>query len=284
MPCRHSAPIKGAPAMKNILLLVHDDDGQEARLSAALAVRTALDGHLVCLDVIVTSDGFYRMGGGPIGMLVLEERQKEERHNKAAVHARLVADNIPFSWNDSVGELDTILIDAAGLADLVVLNSYLSDDIADPDMAAKIRAILRRVSTPILAVPRHLKVFDARGKAIVLWDGSPDAEAALRAAVPLLARASEVRVLYADDGSLGASLHDATSYLLHQNIIAHAVRHEITGNDAAVSIEHYLQRHEPAYVVMGAFGHARVHDVFFGSVTRHLLMASSVPLLLARRA
>jgi len=35
---------------------------------------------------------------------------------------------------------------------------------------------------------------------------------------------------------------------------------------------------------MGAFGHARVHDVFFGSVTRHLLMASSVPLLLARRA
>lgn len=284
MPCRHSAPIKGAPAMKNILLLVHDDDGQEARLSAALAVRTALDGHLVCLDVIVTSDGFYRMGGGPIGMLVLEERQKEERHNKAAVHARLVADNIPFSWNDSVGELDTILIDAAGLADLVVLNSYLSDDIADPDMAAKIRAILRRVSTPILAVPRHLKVFDARGKAIVLWDGSPDAEAALRAAVPLLARASEVTVLYADDGSLGASLHDATSYLLHQNIIAHAVRHEITGNDAAVSIEHYLQRHEPAYVVMGAFGHARVHDVFFGSVTRHLLMASSVPLLLARRA
>ena len=151
-------------------------------------------------------------------------------------------------------------------------------------MAAKIRAILRRVSTPILAVPRHLKVFDARGKAIVLWDGSPDAEAALRAAVPLLARASEVTVLYADDGSLGASLHDATSYLLHQNIIAHAVRHEITGNDAAVSIEHYLQRHEPAYVVMGAFGHARVHDVFFGSVTRHLLMASSVPLLLARRA
>lgn len=270
--------------MKNILLLVHDDDGQAARLSAALAVQATLGGHLVCLDVIVTSDGFYRVGGGPIGMLVLEERQKEERHNKAAIHARLLADNISFSWNDAVGDLDTILIEAAGLADLVVLNSYLSDDIADPDMAAKIRTVLRQVSTPILAVPRHLKEFDATGKAVVLWDGSPDAEAALRAAVPLLAHASEVTILYADDGSLGASLHDATNYLLHQDIIAHACRHDITGNDAALSIERYLQRHEPAYAVMGAFGHARVHDVFFGSVTRHLLMATSVPLLLARRA
>lgn len=270
--------------MKNILLLVHDDDGQEARLSAALAVRAALGGHLICLDVIVTSDGFYRMGGGPIGMLVLEERQKEERHNKASVHARLLADDIPFSWNDTVGDLDTILIEAAGLADLVVLNSYLSDDIADPDMAAKIRALLGRVATPVLAVPRHLKEFDATGRAVVLWDGSPDAQAALRAAVPLLARASEVTILYADDGSLGASLHDATSYLLHEDIIAHACRHDITGGDVALSIERYLQRHEPAYAVMGAFGHGRAHDVFFGSVTQHLLMASSIPLLLARRA
>ncbi len=270
--------------MKNILLLVHDDDGQEARLSAALAVRAALGGHLVCLDVIITSDGFYRVGGGTIGMLVLEERQKEERHNKAAIHARLLGGDIPFSWSDAVGDFDTILINAAGLADLVVLNSYLSDDIADPDMAVKIRTILRSVATPILAVPRHVKEFDVTGKAVVLWDGSPDAEAALRAAVPLLAQASDVTLLYADDGSLGASLHDATSYLLHQGIVAHACRHDLTANDAALSIERYLQRHEPAYAVMGAFGHARVHDVFFGSVTRHLLMASSIPLLLARRA
>ncbi len=37
--------------MKNILLLVHDDEGQEARLQAALDLVRTLDGHLVCLDV-----------------------------------------------------------------------------------------------------------------------------------------------------------------------------------------------------------------------------------------
>jgi hypothetical protein len=41
--------------MKNILLLVHDDVGQEARLQVALDVTRALTGHLESLDVAQTS-------------------------------------------------------------------------------------------------------------------------------------------------------------------------------------------------------------------------------------
>ena len=37
--------------MKNVLLLVHDDDGQELRLQASLDLVRALDGHLTCVDV-----------------------------------------------------------------------------------------------------------------------------------------------------------------------------------------------------------------------------------------
>jgi hypothetical protein len=39
--------------MKNVLLLVHDDAGQEARLQAALGIVRAVEGHLTCLDVII---------------------------------------------------------------------------------------------------------------------------------------------------------------------------------------------------------------------------------------
>jgi hypothetical protein len=35
--------------MKNVLLLVHDDLGQEARLQAALDIVRAIGGHLHCL-------------------------------------------------------------------------------------------------------------------------------------------------------------------------------------------------------------------------------------------
>lgn len=37
--------------MKTLLLLVHDDAGQEARLQAALDLTRALDGHLTCVDI-----------------------------------------------------------------------------------------------------------------------------------------------------------------------------------------------------------------------------------------
>ena len=37
--------------MKNILVLAHDDEGQEARLQAALDLGRALTGHITCLDV-----------------------------------------------------------------------------------------------------------------------------------------------------------------------------------------------------------------------------------------
>ena len=37
--------------MKTILVLLHDDGGQEARLQVALDLSRALDGHLICLDV-----------------------------------------------------------------------------------------------------------------------------------------------------------------------------------------------------------------------------------------
>lgn len=38
--------------MKNVLLLVHEDNGQEARFQAEMDVTRALEGHLTCLEII----------------------------------------------------------------------------------------------------------------------------------------------------------------------------------------------------------------------------------------
>lgn len=51
--------------MKNILLLIHDDDGQEARLQAALDVTRSVGGHLTCLAIVVAPP----VGGDDVGLL-----------------------------------------------------------------------------------------------------------------------------------------------------------------------------------------------------------------------
>ena len=61
--------------MKNVLVLIHDDDGQEARLQTALDLTRALDGHLTCVDVadlVIMGD---RTVGG--ALVVLDTRAEE---------------------------------------------------------------------------------------------------------------------------------------------------------------------------------------------------------------
>ena len=71
--------------MKNILLLVHEDNGQEARLQAALDVTRALKGHLNCLDVVIMPVVVgYDWGGYGTAML-LEQEQMTEDLNRIAL-------------------------------------------------------------------------------------------------------------------------------------------------------------------------------------------------------
>ncbi len=41
--------------MKNVLLLIHDDAGEEARLQVALDLARGLSGHLICVDIVQTA-------------------------------------------------------------------------------------------------------------------------------------------------------------------------------------------------------------------------------------
>jgi len=74
--------------MKNILLLIHDDAGQEARVQAALDITRAVEGHLTCIDVtpypLVAGDGF----GFAETVVLLDERESETK-NKSVIGGRL---------------------------------------------------------------------------------------------------------------------------------------------------------------------------------------------------
>jgi len=64
--------------MKNILLLVHDDKGKEARLRAAIDLARGFDGHLSCIDVssLPLSIGADYSGIAEVGIPTVEELQR----------------------------------------------------------------------------------------------------------------------------------------------------------------------------------------------------------------
>lgn len=265
--------------MKNILLLVHDDDGQEARLQAALDVVRAVEGHLSCLDVTIlpmlVTD--YYSGAGE-GMLLADERARESA-NKARLEERLRHEDVPWDWVDTCGPLTSCVTEAAGLADLIVVNRKL-ESFPLPDMLNVAAGIIVGARKPILAVPEASRGITFAGHVLVAWDGSPSATAAMQAAVPLLKLAEKVTLIEFEDGSAGMPAEEAASYLSREDIHAVVRREHLDGHPVADRLCAESRNHRYAYIVMGGFGHSRLREAMFGGVTRRMLSESPVPLLL----
>jgi nucleotide-binding universal stress UspA family protein len=266
--------------MKNILLLVHDDAGQEARLQAALDVTRALGGHLKCLDVIplaVIPGDIYGSGGS---VIMLDYERQQESANKQRLQQRLASEDVAWEWQDMTGDMEACISDCATLADLIVVNRQL-DDYPVPDMRNIASSLVVKSGVAVLAVPQHATGFLAAGSALVAWDGSPEAAAALAAAVPLLKLATSVTIVAVEDGSIQTPAEEAAAYLSRHDIHPQVVEAHPEGNAAAAVILAKANSGKFDYLVMGGFGHGRLVEALFGGVTRRVLTESPIPVLMA---
>ena len=266
--------------MKNILLLIHDDAGQEARLQAALDVTRAVGGHLKCLDVTamtaIPGDGY----GADGGVMMLDYERQQEAANKPRIQQRLAAEDVSWEWADVCGFMEAAIEEAAGLADLIVVNRQL-DDYPIPDMRHIASQLVVKSGVPVLAVPEDTRAFPAAGAALVAWDGSAEAAAALTAAIPLLKLARSVTIVEVEDGSIKAPAEEAAAYLSRHGIKPVIMKEDPDGDPASAVIMAKANTGRFDYLVMGGFGHSRFVEVLLGGVTRRMLTDSPIPLFMA---
>lgn len=263
--------------MKAILLLVHDDEGQDARLETALGIARTLDAHLACIDVTPSASiaGELYVGFGETSMLA--QRTDGGDANGLAVRDRLSREDVAWSWTEAQGDIASCVIAAARLADLLILNRVL-DERQVPDMHAIIARLLHHRCPPIVAAPPSLERFEF-DRALVAWDGRSSVAAALRASLPLLALASRVELFTAGNPAGDASADDAAVYLARYGVKAEIRGVGLDGAKADALIIAECERWRADYVVMGAFGGGAWRETL-GGVTRGLLKASPVPLIL----
>lgn len=266
--------------MKNVLVLMHVDAGQEARLQAALDLTRAIDGHLTCLDVaVLPTTVFPAMDSFDGAAMVIADEKQRESENRASIEPRLRTEQIPYDWVDATGFLSPCVVNASGLADLIVLNREL--DAGYPDMRGVAGDVLITSGKPIVAVPETARGFDAYGHAVVAWDGSPQAEAALQAAVPLLQHASAVTLVEVEDGSIKVPATEAAAYLSRHGIKSVIQRESSAFDIPSTVLLDTITRLGAAYLVMGGFGHSRLVEGAFGGVTKRMLRECPVPVFLA---
>jgi nucleotide-binding universal stress UspA family protein len=266
--------------VKNILVLIHDDEGQEARFQAALDIARALEGHLTCVDVtcmrIIPEDAF----GGSATVMLLEDERLRETANRQRVEERLAIEEIPWDWVDVTGFLEPSIEQSAALSELIVVNRDL-DGYLDPGARRIATRLVVNSGKPILAVPARSKGFATGGSALVAWDGSTGASAGLAAAVPLLKLASSVTIFEIDDGSVSAPAEEAAAYLSRHAVHPLIVRTPRGGDAVASILLAKARTGKFDYVVMGGYGHSRLAEAIFGGATRKMLSESPIPLFMA---
>ncbi|MES2046315.1 MAG: universal stress protein [Pseudomonadota bacterium] len=241
--------------MKTIALMLDAAAGDEGCLAAALDLARSLHGHLICVDA------------------------PARRDRRRAIDERLAREQVSWEWSAAAGEPGTIA-ESVYFADILVTGPP-AGNLFDPSLPRFTADTAVARHAPVLVVPDDRDGIAVSGNVLVAWDGSHAALAALRCAVPLLALSSEVQILEIDDRSAGPSASSAARYLGHHGIAATIESIHSLHRPTCDLIETHAQSIDAAYIVMGAFGHNRVREVFLGGVTRSMLDKSSYPLFLA---
>jgi nucleotide-binding universal stress UspA family protein len=268
--------------MKTILMLAHDDEGQEARLQTALDLARACGAHLTCLDLaqppIWVADYVTTAGA----MIAFAEEETREQLNVERLKRRLADEDVPWDVQTAIGEATPALVAQAAFADAVVVDCRAEGArITDPrSVAAATAAGVRGL---VLAVPETLKRFDVFAPAMIAWDGSAPAAAAVRRAIPLLARAERVAlVTVGEEAARGYPAEAAARYLSRYDIHVEVMRREPGSGGIDGTLRETAHSLGVGQIVMGVYGNSPLAQAIFGGVSRRMLATSDVPLLLGR--
>lgn len=144
-------------------------------------------------------------------------------------------------------------------------------------LGAQLEAVIRAMHRPVLVVNR---AFTEPTRCMLAYDGSEAARKALAmiAESPLY-RDMECHLVHVARDEQSPILDEATALLRDAGIsVVTASLH----GDVEKQLADYQREHDIDLIVMGAFGHSRLREVLFGSVTHRMLANASVPLLLLR--
>ena len=272
-------------------ILVHIPSERPARpvIDVAVALSIARRSHLDAVAVgyeSMATIGMVAEGGGAAVAAVMgdEEERALQRANAALavfeIEAKLAKiaygvrsfAGVPAEAGETIGTL-------ARLYDMTIVpqpdSSKASYDNHIP------QDILFNSGGPVLMVPYiHKGPLDAQHVGIA-WDGSRLAARAWRDALPFLMGAKAVTVIAVNEQVGEASSDRLVSHLTRRGIAAKVQRLTADRGNIQGAILSIAAESNMGLLVMGGYGHSRLHERILGGVTRSMFDTMTVPVLMS---
>jgi nucleotide-binding universal stress UspA family protein len=285
---------------RTILACLSDADTASATLGLSFLVGREFAAHVEALHVRPdAASAVPLLGGEGVSGAVVEEllRAADRKAGERAVELRRQFDRLCASqqvpmalkpeascqfsvcWHEEVDNEEEVVATRGRLADLVVMAR--PDSGKDLPSIMSLNAALMESGRPVLLAPPRAP--DSVGGTIaVFWNGSAEASRAVALGMPFLERARRVIVLSATEEQAGVP-EELASYLAWHGITAEP--RTFTAGGAGGQVGNGLLAQAASLgadlVVMGAYTHSRLRQLVMGGVTRHVLYAATLPVLLS---
>ncbi|MBV9824544.1 MAG: universal stress protein [Alphaproteobacteria bacterium] len=284
--------------MKNILAVIGDGSARPV-LEAALMVARRFDSHIVGLHSLTTE--YAVVFGGEMGFSISSEVDRtleREGHDRRDQARRLFRDfmnaaGVPVgalapgqqgpsaSWREEDGRQNAVVGLNGRVYDLVLVEQ--PEKLASIAEATLEDAVFES-GRPVMMVPKvngpHLGDVIA-----VAWNGSTETGTTVALAMPFLKQAKQVVVI-----SVGAQ-HMPEPGPSGEDLARNLERHGLN-----VSLRTAIGRQKPQgesfmreamqagadLMLKGAYTQSRIRQMIFGGATRHIIMESPIPVIMAR--
>lgn len=290
-------------AIKDLLVCIDPTTAGDTRLKLALNVARANKAHLTGTFPMPEAHGT-RSGAAGFGRFpgmtgIAGEQASPGGAVSEVFHEAEVADRAEYRFKDELrlagidGEWHTLpdgdsteLIELAKSVDLTIMGQRPPSSGSDGAARYRPEDIVIAAGRPVLVVP-YAGIFDTVGKRIlVAWDGTREAIRALNDALPLLANAETVTVMF-----VGTTERDLEQYFpALERIVRHLQRHGINAtaeetlrSGLAVSDVLLSRAADLAadMIVAGGYHHSQLRETLIGGVSREFLQHMTVPVLMS---
>ena len=211
----------------------------------------------------------------------LDDANEEEKQHVAAVKAEVeqaCKDLRSWEWNEEHGGVQELIAPWAHLADLVVVEQEPREHVEDTIMFHMADHLVVSAGCEMLLVPWNWDGEVAGKRILIAWKNTAEAIKAIRGALSFLHDAEEVLVLGSvNDPHAEAPGSDLATYLGHHGIKATVLK---PNKQAGKGILKAAEEQGCDLLVMGAFSHSRLRQLFAGGATDYVMRHTTIPVLM----
>ena len=272
-------------SIRNILVHLTNDDHHRVRLEAGLALVKRFDAHLKVLYTATPVDMPAAIEGRAASYAYIIEQAEIAKAKAAEIEKELqelyAGTEEPYTFTVEEGDPLELLAEHSHYADLAIVTQtcqFTFEDRLRLQLPVHLPVL---AGCPTLILPETLKDVSYLGKhPLIAWKANKGANRVLRDSMTFLREAETVCVIMVHRAGKD-SVNGIKQYMDAHGISADY--HEEIGGDG-VAADRILRQADAKncdMIVMGGYGHSRLHYMMGSGVTNYVTSHANIPILMS---